>query len=91
MFKDGRERLVGLDWRNRVKELWERCGGKCEWIDWPSLNVQRLCCREAQDPHHIVKRSVLRDDRLSNLQALCRYHHDLLDNRKIRSDKAERR
>jgi hypothetical protein len=91
VWADGREWLRNADWRRRVDELRERSGGFCEWrYTMMSANdpVER-CSSEAADPHHIIKRSVLRDDRLSNLQALCRYHHDLLDNRKIRSDRAE--
>ena len=97
VFKDGRERLVGLDWRNRVAELRVRCGGRCEYVEYiyNSLGLRKIrgtrCSREAADPHHVIPRSKGRDDRLSNLQALCRYHHDLLDSRKVRSDKADRR
>jgi 5-methylcytosine-specific restriction endonuclease McrA len=90
VFKDGRERLVGLDWKMRVDELRERSGGRCEALDTISAKVGELrCWQEAVDPHHIIPRSKGRDDRLSNLQALCRYHHDLLDNRKVRSDRAK--
>jgi hypothetical protein len=30
VWPDGREKLVGRDWRKRKAELWERCGGRCE-------------------------------------------------------------
>lgn len=85
---DGREVLKGEDWDARVEDLRLRSGGYCE-------NTGHVpgyrCMALAQDPHHVVRRSVKRDDRLANLQALCRFHHDLLDPRKIRSDKKERR
>lgn len=71
---DGREVLYGEDWDARVEDLRLRSGGKCEWI---GLEGKFHCLSPAQDPDHIVKRSKKRDDRLSNLQALCRYHHDL--------------
>lgn len=76
---DGREILKGADWQARKKELWERCGGYCEyWVKCRSVAI---------DPHHRIPRSKGRDDRLSNLQALCRYHHQLVDRRKVRWSK----
>lgn len=75
---DGSERLYGLDWIRRRRELYRRAQGQCEYV-----NISR-CTMDAADPHHIKPRSKGRDDRLSNLQALCRYHHDLLDRRKPR-------
>lgn len=89
--KDQREVLYGRDWKARKRELLERCKGRCEAdCRWRDHNVQR-CRSEAADPHHKIRRSVSRDDRLSNLLALCRFHHNLLDERRIRSDRAERR
>jgi hypothetical protein len=75
---DGSEVLHGKDWILRKQALGERSGGRCEW------QVGVRCPKRADDPHHIVPRSVRRDDRLSNLMALCRYHHDELDNRKVK-------
>jgi hypothetical protein len=69
---DGREVLYKLDWERRKFELWERCGGKCEFIV-PATGLR--CQRNAQHPHHKVKRSVRRDDRMENLIALCHLHH----------------
>jgi len=91
--RDGSEKLVGEDWRRRVEELRERSGGRCEkrFFLPDSPRVLLRCSREARDPHHRVKRSTRRDDRLSNLEALCAAHHDELDPRKVRSDRAERR
>ena len=87
VYADGRERLYGADWAKRKKELWERSGGRCEQMVASSVSElveQTLCerggerCRsEAHDPDHVIKRSRQRDDRLSNLKALCRLHHDL--------------
>jgi hypothetical protein len=79
---DSREILYDDDWKARVEELRVRCEGHCEHINrWDDGDWER-CPLPAQDPHHVIRRSVKRDDRLSNLQALCRYHHDLLDERK---------
>ena len=78
IFKDGRELLVGLDWQARKHELFVRSGGICEYRNSDGVR----CRNSADDPHHIIPRSKQRDDRLKNLQALCRYHHDLLDERK---------
>ena len=87
---DGREILYGNDWKERDAELWARCEGRCEFIaswrqDTPDGEIihQIRCEAVACDPHHIIPRSKKRDDRLSNLQALCRFHHRLVDQRKI--------
>jgi|ERR1700675_1403076 len=84
MRSDGSEVLFAEDWKARVEDLRLRSGGRCE----EEASIGR-CKNEAADPHHVIKRSVRRDDRLENLQALCRYHHNLLDSRKIRSDRRE--
>ena len=83
---DNREVLYGLDWKQRVGELRERSGGRCEWMvavirgglgDMTLTGGHERCRSEAADPDHIMPRRKARDDRLSNLQALCRLHHEL--------------
>jgi len=85
---DQSEVLYGNDWKMRVAELLARCGGRCEHMIYSGGTYREdtleRCRSEAADPHHIVKRSKYRDDRLSNLQALCRMHHELLDERVTR-------
>jgi hypothetical protein len=88
--KDGSEKLVGADWIKRKSELAMRSLGQCEWWDFKCSENQvgpMRCSSAATEPHHIIKRSVRRDDRLSNLQGLCHFHHVLLDPRKLRSGK----
>lgn len=91
---DGREVLYGEDWKARIEDLRLRSAGKCEWVVDAGMEQEVImvytCGKEAQDPHHIKPRSKGRDDRMSNLQALCRYHHDLLDKRKPRWSKSDR-
>jgi len=77
--RDGSEVLFGEDWQVRRREAFERSG---HWCQWPA------CGLWADDPDHIVKRSKYRDDRLTNLRALCRYHHRLVDGRRIGGRKA---
>lgn len=85
---DGSEVLFGEDWRQRRDELRERSKGQCEQLIGVDEDGQEVyCSSEAADPHHIIPRSSLRDDRLSNLKALCRYHHGLLDNRHVKWSK----
>lgn len=86
VFFDGRESLAGKDWTKRKKEVWERGHGRCEQrVQLDRLKPgDGLCRSEMHDPHHVVKRSRKRDDRLSNLIGLCRLHHELLDERKPR-------
>jgi hypothetical protein len=82
---DGSETLVGKDWKKRKQELWNRAGGRCEQLVDISLTMIPVRCRtEGHDPHHIIPRSKGRDDRLENLQLLCRLHHDLLDWKKLK-------
>ena len=80
---DGREVLYGIDWLGRKLQLLERCGGRCEQIvsSEGKFGPELRCRADAADPHHIIKRSVQRDDRLANLLALCRLHHNFLDRR----------
>jgi hypothetical protein len=84
--RDGSEKLVGEDWARRVEELRQRSGGRCErfYATPDSPRIKFRCSQEARDPHHKVKRSVKRDDRLSNLEALCAFHHDEEDERKTK-------
>jgi hypothetical protein len=95
---DGREVLYGKDWSTRKLELLERAHGRCEWItrdtvrrhegsSLVTMEIPVRCKSEAHHPHHIIRRSVKRDDRLPNLKALCVLHHDLLDERKPRWSK----
>ena len=78
VFLDGREKLGKSDWKRRVAELQTRSNGYCEHR--PD-GITR-CFGQAIDPHHIIKRSKERDDRLTNLLHVCRQCHILLDNRK---------
>jgi predicted restriction endonuclease len=76
---DGREILVGRDWKKRKQELVKRCEGRCEYM----ISDTERCRAAAVDPHHIKERSDSRDDRLDNLQGLCRPHHNLVDWKKL--------
>lgn len=94
MRSDGSEVLKGEDWVARKRELWERCGGQCEHMgDYFDIGTEKFeklrCPMQADDPHHVIRRSVKRDDRLSNLLALCRWHHESKDSRKPRWSRGE--
>ena len=86
---DGSEILEGKDWTQRKRELWERCGGRCEFTDFSVFPPQR-CQNEGHDPHHLKMRSEGRDDRLTNLLCVCRSCHIALDNRKLKWTKKEK-
>jgi hypothetical protein len=75
---DGRDILFGEDWDERRFELLQRSRGQCEYII-NGLHGPVRCLRDANDPHHVTLRSVLRNDRLSELLAVCRHHHNVLD------------
>jgi hypothetical protein len=69
VWPDGREKLVGKDWRKRKIELFSRSRGWCE-------GCNTLLPFQEMHPHHQVRRSILRDDRLENLKALCGDCHE---------------
>jgi len=74
VYATGREILAGPDWKKRKQELWDRAQGRCEYI----TSDGERCRSEGHDPDHIIPRSRGRhDDRIANLQLLCRLHHDL--------------
>ncbi len=82
--KDGREVLFNEDWDERRFELLQRSRGQCEYmihmVDEAGVDCGTTrCLREAMDPHHLILRSIRRDDRLPNLLAVCRHHHQVLD------------
>lgn len=88
--KHGRHVLFGEDWKLQKAHLWARCGGRCEQEvcpGGPSDAPMNRCRRPADDPHHIIPRSKGRDDRLGNLLAVCRRHHELLDWKHLKSGK----
>jgi hypothetical protein len=83
VFESGREVLKGRDWTNRVKELRERSGGRCEHTNrgswgWQGGELAR-CQNMAEHPHRITLRSKLRDDRLKELLHVCAWCHARLD------------
>src|SRR5213595_3512514 len=75
MRPDGSEVLKREDWIARKKQLWERCGGRCEYAeaDW-------RCNREGQIPAHVIPRYPRRNDNLENLRCYC-VEHDRLTER----------
>jgi len=84
--RDGSEKLVGEDWKKRKEELRERSGDRCEreFTLPDNPRVMLRCVNDANDAHHKIRRSLRRDDRLSNLEDLCRPHHDEENERKPR-------
>lgn len=77
---DGSETLVGKDWKRRKVELAARSRGICEYIN----SEGQRCRTPGEDAHHVKPRSKGRDDRLENLAHLCRFHHDLVDWKKLK-------
>jgi hypothetical protein len=76
----GREFLASGDWTRRVKEMYQRDAGLCQWVvsKWQFDNGEigeALCGAEAKHPHHKVKRADGGDDSLSNLMSICIRHH----------------
>ena len=48
-----------------------------------------VCSGLASDVHHIIFKSQGRDDRNSNLIALCRFHHELAHGKEAKSWRAK--
>lgn len=67
---DGSERLWAWDWAKRKQELYARSDGACEMLSVMGLEHEEYCTGDMHHPHHIIERSVRRDDRLSNLAGL---------------------
>ena len=75
---DGRHVCYGVDWKQRKKELWARCQGRCE--QKVGIESWQRCRSTAAHPHHKIHKGnggINHDDRLSNLIALCQLHHEL--------------
>src|SRR5260221_62490 len=76
--RDGSEKLAGGDWGMRVEQLRFRASGRCEMSSILDKPHAYDCHGDGDDPHHVIKRSTRRDDRLSNLALLSRPCHDAL-------------
>lgn len=81
---DGREILYGNDWKARKGELLKRSLGQCERFTILGRPHDAWCRSEGGEPHHKIKRSKLRDDRLENLANLSHWCHVAEDERKPR-------
>lgn len=88
VMRDGREWLMGKDWKARKMELHKRSNGRCERPSILGKACVHGCYGCAEEPHHIIKRSVARDDRLSNLAGLSHACHLAEDSRKVRWSKS---
>jgi len=82
IMRDGREILYRDDYKQRVREVLERDGGKCQCMiemNYAGETFAHVPCGEpASVAHHKIKRSKGRDDRAENLVSLCHYHHDAI-------------
>ena len=78
---EGREILFGADYKARANEVLERDRHRCQWpylipMGLDGISRQTICNAVANEhPHHKIKRSKGRDDRASNLMAICDAHH----------------
>ncbi len=55
--------------------IWQRSGGRCEFVNPPTSDLVGRCLIEAHDPHHISRQSHGHDHSPDNLLAVCRFHH----------------
>jgi hypothetical protein len=77
---DGREILYEEDYDVRKLEVERRDKHKCQWVRWQGVipDSPEICgAPSTGQPHHIVSRSDGRDDRASNLMAICDVHHKI--------------
>jgi 5-methylcytosine-specific restriction endonuclease McrA len=73
---NGGEHLAGVDWKNRVRECFERDRGRCQVVSG-SFNSD-FCDRPAVHPHHKTPKGKGGDDKLSNLMSICWDHHRMV-------------
>lgn len=66
-------RPLPRDWARTVERIMRRDGRSCRWI---RRDTQRPCGLPASSVDHIVPRFEGGIDADSNLQALCKFHHD---------------
>lgn len=67
-----RRRRRDRDYERARADVYERAGGRCEFFP-----DGRRCPSPCTDSHHLAGRLGPDPHRLSNLVALCRWHHDL--------------
>jgi 5-methylcytosine-specific restriction endonuclease McrA len=79
-----RSARLPADWKQRVNAVWERDQGRCTW----RLPSGARCPRKGADVDHRKN-----DDNhdLSNLQLLCRHHHDRKTQREARFGRTRKR
>lgn len=80
---DRRSRLPS-NWNELVKQVWARDKGRCTW----RLPSGKRCPRKGSDVDHRVNND---DHSLSNLQLLCRTHHDKKTQREAWAGRAKRK
>lgn len=57
-----------------------RARERCEYLSITDGLTKERCCERADDVHHLTYSNVPKEP-LSDLQAVCRYHHRLLHGR----------
>jgi hypothetical protein len=74
---DGREFLASGDWTRRVKEMYQRDDGVCQFrLPVTPKGEILICGLFAHHPHHIKHKGEGGDDSLGNLVSLCWKHHE---------------
>ena len=81
---DGSEVLHGEDWRARVEELRNLANYKCQRYAKLGREHGDGCTGWGIEPHHIIRRSVRRNDQMSNLALLSHSCHLAEDPRKVK-------
>lgn len=62
------------DWKSKVKAVRYRSGGRCEIIEKLGP-LTRRCLRPMAAADHIVNRAEGGTNDITNLQAICAFHH----------------
>ena len=78
----GRQSADLGSWREIIRQVRGRSGGRCEVVVWElrdSENAYWRCVRRAVDPHHVIPRSKGGADDPWNLMAVCRVCHNWFD------------
>jgi hypothetical protein len=72
--------LASPNWQNKRRLVMERAGNICEFQEqngwYKDGPIEKRCTKQAVHVHHLTYRHIF-DEPLSDLQAVCDFHHKL--------------
>lgn len=74
------EYLQSRQWQAKRDAVMRRAHDRCEFMTTTDGFERRRCCERAVDVHHLTYMRLF-DEKLTDLLAVCRYHHRLAHDR----------